>query len=80
LLVILKEYDQLESIGECLSSIGHLDRDSVDFFRRRAQIFPMINREQKTPCIFSHKLVVTDTNTDAILQGTDIPGGYNLVV
>jgi hypothetical protein len=78
LLVILKDYEQLESVAEGLSSISYLDRDSVDFFRRRAQIFPKIKHEQNGPCIFSHKLVVNDADTDPILQGTDIPSGYNL--
>ena len=76
LLLVLKEYEQLDAVGQQLSEVSCLEKDSVDLLRRRVREFPAI-RQKYSPCIFSHKLVVKRPD-DAILNGTDIPGVYNL--
>ena len=77
LLLVLRDYAQLNDVADRLSSVSGLDKASLDLFRRRADRFSNI-RPDFAPCIFSHKLLAGTTEADPVLRGSGIPGKYGL--
>lgn len=77
LLLVLKDYGQLEDVADRLSSVDGIEKSSLDLFRQRTGAFAKI-QPQHAPCIFSHKLVFWTSAIDPTLQRTDVPGEYRL--
>jgi hypothetical protein len=75
LLLVLKDYEQLNEVADRLAFVQGVDKESLELFRRRLAIFLRI-RSKHSPCIFSHKLLFWSTEEDPILSGTNIPGQY----
>ncbi len=77
LLLVVKDYDQLNDVGSRLATLEGVDQGGAELLCTRLHDFAGI-RQDYPRAIFSHKLRMWTTCADSFLTGKNIPSEYNI--